>query len=563
MKMRWFFRQGKPRAERTAHIGCGHALLSSLLLAALLLLPLLVSASPLIPLTAERVEVPAPDAPVSPDTSFYARYPYVLLIDGDADADVSDEDFYRYAASIVFNVSKWDLPADDRTLRQLADTVLPRISRDSLRIVRVKMRGAASPEGPVSFNRFLSQKRQRALYDFVSEYMRLPQGDSLLLETETEDYHYLYKRMQQDGDPDSERVKQLFDRYMPHRQYAELKRQLQRIDGGRLWRRMLVSYFPSLRAARMVIVCQRKPIGPVSPISPVSPADSIRPIGPISPISPADSIGPISPISPVSPIGPVGPIPPSRDTVRLHRRELLSVKTNLLFWGVYMPFGYNRWCPIPNISVEYYPKRGHFTYGASFDCPWWQSYHRHKFFQVRNYQVEARYYFRSGSIDKNPPGRGAAFRRLYLQAYAQALCFGICFDAERGWEGEGFGGGIGVGYVLPLTRRGHWRLEFQVQAGVIAGKHDPYQYEYIDVPGWKDYPHDDLYYYKYYGDPDQFQRRQHRFTWFGPTRIGVTLSYDLLYRRIQKKRASFRPWENAIRILGAEPSDGGKGGAQQ
>lgn len=38
----------------------------------------------------------------------------------------------------------------------------------------------------------------------------------------------------------------------------------------------------------------------------------------------------------------------------LYRKEYLSVKTNLLFYGVYMP-GYNRWCPIPNVAVEYYP----------------------------------------------------------------------------------------------------------------------------------------------------------------------------------------------------------------
>ena len=170
---------------------------------------------------------------------------------------------------------------------------------------------------------------------------------------------------------------------------------------------------------------------------------------------------------------------------------------------------------------------------------------------MRNYQLEARYYLRSGSIEKNRPGLGVAFRGLYLQAYAHTVFFGICFDANRGWEGEGFGGGLGVGYVLPLSRKGHWRLEFNLQAGFIGGKYDPYQYEYIDVPGWEGYPHDDLYYYKYYGDPERFQRRQHSFSWFGPTRVGVTLAYDLLYRRIQKKRASFRPWED-ITIISSD-----------
>ena len=54
----------------------------------------------------------------------------------------------------------------------------------------------------------------------------------------------------------------------------------------------------------------------------------------------------------------------------LPRREFLSVKSNLLLDVAYVP-GYDRWCPIPTVAIEYYPKNGHFTFGASFDCPWW------------------------------------------------------------------------------------------------------------------------------------------------------------------------------------------------
>ena len=66
------------------------------------------------------------------------------------------------------------------------------------------------------------------------------------------------------------------------------------------------------------------------------------------------------------------------------RREYMSIKTNLLFDGAYMP-GYDRFCPIPNVAVEFYPLHGHFTYGASFDGPWWQHYDDHKYFKHRKY----------------------------------------------------------------------------------------------------------------------------------------------------------------------------------
>ena len=215
----------------------------------------------------------------------------------------------------------------------------------------------------------------------------------------------------------------------------------------------------------------------------------------------------------------------------LSRREVLAIKTNLLFYGVYMP-GYNRWCPIPNVALEYYPKKGHFTFGASFDMPWWQDYDAHKYFQVRNYQIEARYYLKAN-------GAHRGYRGFYLQGYVNGGVFGICFDADRGWVGEGIGGGLGFGYVTPLSRNGHWRLELGLQAGFFRCKYDPYQYENPVDPNYQD----GLYYYKWTLDPGLFKERQYRWNWIGPTRIGITLSYDLLYKRINKKGISFKAYE--------------------
>ena len=237
------------------------------------------------------------------------------------------------------------------------------------------------------------------------------------------------------------------------------------------------------------------------------------------------------------------------DSQLIPRRELLSVKTNLLFYAAYIP-GYDRWCPIPNVAVEYYPKGGHFTFGASFDMPWWQHYSKHKFFQLRNYQLETRYYLKAHDAHKaykphkphephEPYKPHPSYSGLYLQAYANAGLFGICFDADRGWVGEGFGGGLGLGYVMPVSKSGHWRLEFGLQAGFFRCKYDPYQYENpVDLAY-----HDDLYYYKWTLDASLFKKRQYRWNWLGPTRIGVTLTYDLLYRRISKKGVSFKAYE--------------------
>ena len=208
----------------------------------------------------------------------------------------------------------------------------------------------------------------------------------------------------------------------------------------------------------------------------------------------------------------------------------------------YMP-GYDRFCPIPNVALEYYPKHGHFTYGASFDGPWWQHYDEHKYFQLRNYQLHTRYYLRSGDINKRRPGDGAAFKGLFFSAYAHAFIYNICFGEKRGWEGEGYGAGLGIGYVLPLGRSEHWRLEFGLQAGFFNTPYDPYQWRCPINPD----SDPEQYYYKWYGDAKNFKKRQHRYTWLGPSRLEITLSYDILYRRNHKKGVCFRSHEAAAR----------------
>ena len=160
------------------------------LMATLLLVCCLVfeaHALPVAPFPEMNIEyLPVADEEVG-DSAFYSRYPYVVIIDEGEDPEIDDEYFYQYAASVIFKVSKTTIPADDKTVKELRETVFPRINRDSLKVVRVKMRGAASPEGSVALNQRLSLGRQKALYNFVKNYIDIPEGDSLVLETETED----------------------------------------------------------------------------------------------------------------------------------------------------------------------------------------------------------------------------------------------------------------------------------------------------------------------------------------------------------------------------------------
>ena len=459
-----------------------------------------------------------------PRYAYYDQYPFIrILADDEEPQELTDEAFFDQSASIIFPVNGTELPIGSPLLRELEQNVIPQINSDSLRIVRMVFRGAASPEGPFEVNQRLGQQRVQALYDFFASRITAPMaGSQLTIQSDIEDYRSLCIMMKRNADPDYEVVRALCDLHLAKKEYAQLKGKLQKTDGGKLWARLLQEYFPQLRAARFVIYLQK-----VVPVKPIATAEPVKPVE-------EEVVVPVEPIIPIE--QPVVEALP--DT--LQRREFLSVKTNMLFYGVYMP-GYNRWCPIPNVAVEYYPKSGHFTFGASFDCPWWQNYRKHKYFQIRNYQLETRYYLKESEPYEpfEPKKKAPAFSGWYLQGYANMGIFGICFDANRGWVGEGLGAGVGVGYVMPISRNGHWRLEFQLQAGWFGCKYDPYKYENPVDPTY----HDDLYYYKWTLSPSLFKKRQYRWNWLGPTRVGITLTYDLLYRRIQKKGVSFKNYE--------------------
>lgn len=488
----------------------------------LFLLLLLITAMP------ERLQARDLVASDSRADSILITNTYIRFVEEGETVHFSDEEFFDQAGRVVFPVNDYRLPPDAPLLKQLETEVLPAINREGYALSRIYIRGAASPEGSYEHNKALGEKRAKALTDFVLSRLSVPVSDgSYNLDVDYEDYRSLCLFLLRAQDNYHMLVKSICDKYLPSNNVAQLKNELQKAEGGKLWKHLLTNYFPSLRTARIMLVFKQK-----QPEEIVAQPVVEEPVIEEAPVVE----------QPVAEL-PVVEAPATAATVFdepqvLPRREFLSVKTNLLFDVAYVP-GYDRWCPIPNVAIEYYPKKGHFTYGASFDFPWWQDYDAHKYFQIRNYQLETRYYTRSGSIASNPPGEGAAFRGLYLQAYAHVALFGICFDADRGWVGEGAGAGLGVGYVMPISKNGHWRLEFGLQAGYFRCKYDPYQYENPVDPTYRDH----LYYYKWSLEPELFKKRQYRYNWLGPTRVGITLTYDLLYRRINKKGVSFKNYE--------------------
>lgn len=423
-----------------------------------------------------------------------------------AQVSTTDSAFIHDSRPIIpFVVGKKDIEQQDR--KWITNNLIPKLKAlgDSGIIIG---RASASPEGSLHINTQLANARKASMNALLSSYGI--NTNLIRYDVAPMDFPLMRALMKLRKDDYLPVVDSLMTQYAAD--VMLLKEAMIRQDRGKLWQHLYHNYFPSLRSVRIMAI--KRAEKEEDKREEIERKENERKENEIEKIEEIEKTEKIE----------------KEETEGDDRRELMSVKTNLLFDLAYMP-GYNRFCPIPNVAIEYYPLHGHFTYGASFDTPWWKHYSKHKYFQLRNYQVHTRYYLRRGDIEERKPGKGAAFKGFFFSAYAHAYLYNICFSEKRGWEGEGWGAGMGIGYVMPIDRKEHWRLEFGLQLGYLHTLYDPYQWRCPVDPDTDA----NRYYYKWYGNAKDFKKRQHSYSWIGPTRVEITLSYDLIYRHKERK----------------------------
>ena len=427
----------------------------------------------------------------------HEQFPFIVVTPASVNTlpEFTDQEFYQYSTAVYFAVNKTDIRPDDPFFTLYREQILPMINNRHLQLRKVFIRGAASPEGPYENNMRLGCGRSEALLgkllkELTFQYVDVDQEVSCI----TEDYGYLCLLMEQASDPDYSLVKSIYDECGADELCC--KEKLMAANGGKLWSRLLKEYFPKLRAARLILWFS-EPDMQHSHLT----AQGLQPVPELTWKEPADQS-----------YLPVENQPLLFPTAT--RRHLIAARTNLVRDFLYMPgIGFT---PSPDLQFEYYPLAGHLTYNIGFTWSNLRNYDEHKFFQIRDAQVETRYYLR---------GMGD-FMGTYIGAYGQFSVFGIGFDKKTGWEGGGAGAGLSVGHTLALNKRQNLRLEFMLAAGYFETRHDPYIY---GNPFNGD--EDGLYYYDYLGSASEFKKRNHVMRWIGPTNIGIGLTYDIIYRK--------------------------------
>lgn len=185
---------------------------------------------------------------------------------------------------------------------------------------------------------------------------------------------------------------------------------------------------------------------------------------------------------------------------------VLNVRTNLLY-----DLG-----TVVNVGLEYYPRNHRWSVAGHYTFPWWSNEKSHRYLQILDWNLEARYYLQ----------RGKRHAGWYVAPYVHWNLYDISLNAEDGWQGEGKGCGISLGHVRPIGHSQRWKLELFLRLGYYHTLFDPYH---------ASDPYHGKYYYDWPWAPEDFIPRNQRLQMLGPTGAGVTVSYDLFRRKLKIK----------------------------
>jgi len=439
---------------------------------------------------------------------------YVKVIGEDHIAgDSLLQQFCLYSLDVNYKVNKTNIDNNSPSYRKLIEEIVPIMESRNLQLHHMYVRMSASPEGSYWNNVRLAKGRGQALIDSLARYIHMPSDDQIVVNTVPEDYAYLYKLIERSYDVDRDTIMSIISENMGND--AATKSALRALYGGTTWKRLLKDYYPQLRSARVVFYFTRHKLAEPE----VAEAEDVNDVH-------------LPMYSVTTPTNSVVYKKWNEGASVTGKEPMLAVKTNLLYDAFFIPgLAYD---PIVNVEVEYYPHHSNWSFLGEYEFPWWSNDEgmlptsKHHYFQLLNAQLEARRYF---SRDYSHTGH-------YLSAYGHAFLYDFCFDSTngKGYQGEGWGAGLGYGYVKRLGKnpQSRWKMELFLKMGFFETRYDDYYYgaKYDSETGQFVSA---KYYYNYHGDNDLFVRRNHRFrNWFlYPTGVGVTISYDLFDRKLK------------------------------
>ena len=320
---------------------------------------------------------------------------------------------------------------------------LQEIRKDStISIVEISFAGAASPEGSDQLNRGLAKGRLAALERIIRKEVDIP--DSIISRNDSHiPWSYLLSQIENSDLSHKEEViailkeeARLVKYHRPNAHIDNRVVKLQQLDNGRVWKQMLKLFFKPMRNACAVIVTYKNIPRPAAIAPAIESIPSIKLEANLPTTIPA-----IKAI-----------VPQVIDTWT----PKLYIKTNAIALGM----------AIANIAGEVdLAKHWSFTLPIYYSA--WDYFKATVKFRTFAVQPEFRYW---PSAKNNGFFTGAHFGLAYYNfAFNGAYRY-----QDHNRNTPSIGGGISVGYRLPISKSSPWQVEFSVGAGAYSRHYDKF-----------------------------------------------------------------------------------------
>ncbi len=331
---------------------------------------------------------------------------------------------------VYFRQGQSELDMSFGNNRDALESVLKRLWEkrgDTLRLDRVVFVGGASPEGSAARNNYLSEQRAKALFDYLSRYVSLP--DSVMTaEFLGRNWQGLLRLAENTPEiPYKEEVLELLREICEQEDDTdEPLARLMRLRGGEPYRYMYRNLFPELRVSQVQF--RYKPVRPTVLCNTVYVRDTVW----------------------------------LRDTVYIEvpveaekKPFYMALKTNMLYDAAL----------VPNIGVEFYLGKD-WTIGGNWMYAWWNSDRKHNYWRIYGGELDVRKYFGRRAQEKPLTGH-------HLGLYGGI----VTYDFELGGKGYlgdkwSYHAGIEYGYSLPVAKR--LNIDFGIGIGYLGGEYKEY-----------------------------------------------------------------------------------------
>lgn len=333
----------------------------------------------------------------------------------------------------------------------------------------------ASPEGPSTRNRWLSDNRAKVVYDYLTENHYID-PDKIEIASRGVDWKGLTQRVAASNLPYRDEVLEIlaFPEWVTKngKVVDGRKHRLMNFRGGRVWNELYDLYYADLRGTRVMIVWNI-PRPDVTSVLPIGTGDNDC-IDDTIYIDRTDTLYVGDPV-----------VPDTTESLRTGRRWRLAVKTN-------MPYDL---ALVPNIGVEAM-LGDRWSVAAYWMYSWWHDDTWHWYWRTYGGDIAVRRWW-GGDPERNLTGH-------HIGLYGQI----VTYDFElggRGYLGDRwtYAGGVEYGYGCRIGRR--LNLDFTLGVGYMEGIYK----EYLPIDGcyvWQ-----------------ATKRRR----WMGPTKVEVSLVWLL------------------------------------